>query len=629
VTITVNNTAPTASAGSAQTKTVGQTVTLDATGSSDPDGQSLTYSWTQTGGSPSVTLSSSTAAQPTYTAPAGPSSQTFQVTVSDGQGGSNTASVTITVNNSAPTANAGTDQSVASSASVTLDATGSSDPDGQTLSYTWSQTSGATVSLSDTHSAQPTFTAPVGPATLIFQVTVSDGQGGSNSASVTIHVAALVNTAPTADAGPTQTVHVGQTVTLDGTGSTDPDSDPLTYSWVQTGGAGTVSLTGATTANPTFASPGGPDTLQFTLTVDDGHGHQSSDAVTINVANTSPVASAGANQQVAVSANVTLLGGGFDPDGPAVTYSWSQTSGTPVSLSDSTVAQPTFTMPATPDTLGFTLTVTDNQGATATASVTVSSVVQDLDTAIALPSGINMAKTSATVQLQVGNQGNQTVTADPANFTVSATVNGNPVSYPFTPVSTATKTLAPNPATDGACSTSSPDAPTNCKFNFTWTYGTALHAGDVIVFSTCYHQAGDSNPGNDCSTLTYGSGPGQTIDASTSVTIANVSTAQGSALRFVVSVTNNGTLPIALDPSDVLTSLTVNGVPNNTGTTNVNSPLTRTNLAPGITGKWTFTWQSQIALHAGDVQTVTAAVHIPGDVNPGNDTSTATLVRVK
>ena len=78
------------------------------------------------------------------------------------------------------------------------------------------------------------------------------------------------NNPPVADAGPDQTVEEGERVTLDGTGSSDPDGDPITYSWTQTGGTH-VTLSSADIANPAFRAPddGGVE-VTFQLTVSDG-----------------------------------------------------------------------------------------------------------------------------------------------------------------------------------------------------------------------------------------------------------------------------------------------------------------------------------------------------------------------
>jgi hypothetical protein len=87
---------PVASAGPTQTVASAAPVTLDGTASTDADGDPLTYLWTQTAG-PAVTLSSSTAAKPSFTAPAGATSLTFSLVVSDGKASSAPSSVVVTV----------------------------------------------------------------------------------------------------------------------------------------------------------------------------------------------------------------------------------------------------------------------------------------------------------------------------------------------------------------------------------------------------------------------------------------------------------------------------------------------------------------------------------------------------
>ncbi len=87
--------------------------------------------------------------------------------------------------------------------------------------------------------------------------------------------------APIANAGPDQTDSINNLVTLDGSGSTDPDGDPITFSWIQTGGT-SVTLFDSTTEKPTF-TPTITDVYVFQLTVSDNRGKSSSDTVTITI----------------------------------------------------------------------------------------------------------------------------------------------------------------------------------------------------------------------------------------------------------------------------------------------------------------------------------------------------------
>lgn len=192
--------------------------------------------------------------------------------------------------NNAPVANAGADVSVDELASVTLDGSASSDPDGDTISYVWTQTAGSTVTLSNGNTAQATFTAPDvtavnTPTTLTFQLQVSDGSR-SSAATVTVTVNDIgigLNSPPVADAGADQVVLELSTVNLDGSASSDPDGDALTYAWLQTAGPN-VTLSDATAAQPSFTAPDvtGPTVLSFQLTVNDGS-DSATDTVDITV----------------------------------------------------------------------------------------------------------------------------------------------------------------------------------------------------------------------------------------------------------------------------------------------------------------------------------------------------------
>ena len=244
-------------------------------------------------------------------------------TACGGGGGNDNGGGGGTPTNRAPTANAGVAQSVDEFDAVTLDGSASSDPDaGTALTYSWTQMSGANVTLAGATTAAPTFDAPDvtalnTPEVLRFQLTVSDGSL-SNSASVdiTVNDAGLgINSPPTAAAGPDQNVAESTNVDLDGSGSSDPDGDTLSYAWIQTGGQN-VALAGANTAQPSFTSPnvaaGSPETLTFELTVDDGTDN-ATDSVDIVVAEpASAVTVAGKLQYEFVPPNLNCAGLNFN-----------------------------------------------------------------------------------------------------------------------------------------------------------------------------------------------------------------------------------------------------------------------------------------------------------------------------
>ncbi|MCC6833238.1 MAG: discoidin domain-containing protein [Thermoleophilia bacterium] len=88
----------------------------------------------------------------------------------------------------APVAGAGPDQTVARGAAVTLDGSGSLDPEGRTLSYRWTQVAGPAVRLSRATAMRPTFTAPAANAALAFQLVVNDGTTSSTASTVNVTV---------------------------------------------------------------------------------------------------------------------------------------------------------------------------------------------------------------------------------------------------------------------------------------------------------------------------------------------------------------------------------------------------------------------------------------------------------
>jgi bacillolysin len=177
----------------------------------------------------------------------------------------------------------------------------------------------------------------------------------------------IANIPPVAVAGPPQTVNTGATVTLVGGGSSDQDGSIASYSWTQIGGL-TVTLNGSHTSTPSFKAPTSATALTFRLTVTDNDGASANDTITVTVirTNTAPFAEAGLPQTVNPGATVTLDGrGSSDQDGSIASYAWTQTGGLTVTLSGANTATPSFSAPASATVLNFRLTVTDNDGASA------------------------------------------------------------------------------------------------------------------------------------------------------------------------------------------------------------------------------------------------------------------------
>ncbi len=264
--------------------------------SSDPDGDAITYAWDFGDGNTSTEINPihSYTTEGTYTA---------SLIVTDNQtpalsSTEVTIEITVTEENKAPTAVATSDVTSGNSTlEVQFDGSGSSDPDGDTITYAWDFGDGNTsTEINPTHS----YTTA---ATYTVSLIVTDDQTPAlSSTEATIEITVTEeNQAPTAVA--TSDVTSGNStleVQFTGDTSSDPDGDAITYAWDF--GDGNTS----TEINPTHSySTIGDYTV--TLTVDDGNGATASDIFDISVATPITFNSSTGEYTAPAGSNVTLF----------------------------------------------------------------------------------------------------------------------------------------------------------------------------------------------------------------------------------------------------------------------------------------------------------------------------------
>lgn len=301
---------PSADPGVNETVSVGTAVALDGSASQSPAGAPVSYQWTLTekpAGS-TASLSNPTSVRPTFMPDVAGSYTVTLVTRANGVASQPKAvKITCVTGNVAPRGEAGPDRGAVPGRAITLDGTASRDSNNTPVTYSWriaQQPPESNPIFTNRTTATPTFTGDMAGLYTV-ALTVSDGSLTSPVDQMTITVA-TGNLPPVANAGPDQTVTAGQRVTLNGTGSSDPNGDPLTYTWCLKGRpvGSTATLSGANTSQPTF-TPDIAGSYVFCLTVNDGKAGSASDSVVVEAR--LPSSGSGALQAYVKPSNTTAF----------------------------------------------------------------------------------------------------------------------------------------------------------------------------------------------------------------------------------------------------------------------------------------------------------------------------------
>ena len=413
------NNSPVADAGVNQSITSTNLVTLNGSGSYDPDGDPMTYHWAfdaiptgsaLVGAEAPFLVNDQRDAATSFTADI-EGTYVVSLIVSDALGASSEPDrMTVTLQSaSRPVANAGTDQTTSVGAVITLDGSGSTDPSERELSYAWSfaqkPTHSTAAELLGSDTVAPQFT-PDASGLYLISLVVSNGLEDSSADTVVVRVDSTGSDIPVANAGDDIAGESCTDIVLDGSGSYDPNEQPLTYLWDlesrPAGSSATLDTFADRRASVTSFYPDTPGEFVVSLAVHDGAGWSMPDETVISVAerayNTPPAVNPGAGQVInggsaiceesaydyvcnyceAMTATVGTDAFINDPDNDTVSLQWTAESDgiaihNPTSLETAVVfsgAQPTEPGACEPNEYTMRLTATDCTGASTSQTVT-------------------------------------------------------------------------------------------------------------------------------------------------------------------------------------------------------------------------------------------------------------------
>jgi uncharacterized repeat protein (TIGR01451 family) len=595
ITISVTNRPPTAVNDSANgTNRIAQIIS-PLGNDSDPDGDALVITNATTASGTVVINPGSTnlTFTPTNVGPA-----TISYTISDGFGGSSTATITVSVTNLPPVAvndTASTPKNVSVTVPVLVNDT---DPNSDPLTLIGVVTTNGVANVSGTNVVYTPSTNFLGTAVLTY--TIIDGQGGTNSALITVSV---TNRPPTAvDDSVLGTNNIAQIISPLGNDS-DPDGDALVITNATTASGIVVINAGST--NLTFTPTNvGPATISYTIS--DGFGGSSTAIITVSVTNLPPVAvNDSATTPVNVPVTIFATTNDTDANGDALTITLvNPTNGTASIVNGTNVLfTPTTNFSGTA-TVGYT--ISDGNGGTASALITINvSAVADIAVSKTGPTNV-LAGNNFTYTITVTNLGASTANslsvtdALPASVTfVSATgggvTNGSSVLW------TNLGNLAANTSTDLVVTVTAPAAATS-----------------LTNFASGGSPTSDPNPTNNTSApvitsvtpvadvIITKSGPATSVlpgaNFNYTITVSNV----GPSIASSVTVTDS--LPANVTFVSASPTATVNG-----------SVLTWTNLGDFAAGATTTLTVTVTAPLSGSVTNVASGGSPTLDPNPTNN----------
>jgi len=378
VAVTVTNVAPTATFGAPSQVDEGQSIDLSLTAPDDPSSVD-----TAAGFSYAFDCGTGYGAWTTSTTATCPTTDDGSVAVGgkirDKDLAETEYTTTVTVNNVAPTAHAGDDQSVAEGQTVSFSGSGSDVP-ADALTYAWDFNYDGSTFDTDASGQAPSTSYPDGPDSFTVALRVSDDDGGSSIDTLTVTVS---NVPPVVEAGSNQAVNEGDTMSLDPATFTDAgtgDSHTATIDWGDTTtdpGTVTEADGSGTVAASHVYTDAGSYTLTVTVEDDDGASHSDDLTVTVNDVPPSNVDAGGPYTGTAGSP-LSLSGSATCASVDTCTYAWDLDGDS--SYDDANGESPTYTWDTVGDyTVGLQVSDDDGNAVTDTANVHISGTTHSID----------------------------------------------------------------------------------------------------------------------------------------------------------------------------------------------------------------------------------------------------------